>query len=133
MRKSVVGMMMGLSLILSLLFGVTAFAAEKKASAPVEGVYSDFVSSSESGDVSGFRVVILNSGDNYFVIVQYAEGAIPEPVMAKATVKGKSIKFILPNEGRFEAMVTDKGLNFVESFSSAHRNKPRLVKRLLKL
>jgi hypothetical protein len=112
-------------------FTMPSFAAQQKTPAPIEGVYSNLSYSSETGDAEGLRIVILNSGDNYFVVAQCAEGGVPEPVLVPASVKGRSIRFTLP-EGKFEGAITEKGLQLHVSFSSAHKNKPLLVKRLLK-
>jgi len=132
MRSSKNKLFLTIFLSILFLFSVMSFAAQKKTSTSIEGVYSNFVSSSETGDIEGFRIIIINSGDAYFVVAQYAEGGLPEPVLVKATVKDRLIKFKLP-DGNFEGEITNKGLNLTVSFSNAHKNKPILVKRLLGL
>jgi hypothetical protein len=88
--------------------------AQKRApqSAPsVKGIYENFTVGAGSGDLEGMRVVLFTAHDEYYAIVQIAQGGAedPAPEFVKANVKGTKVDFTVGTE-KYTGTVTAAGL-----------------------
>ncbi len=69
----------------------------------------------EAGDVVGTEIFITYSIDQYWALVQNAEGSPSDPILVKAKVQGNRLSFDLPSDspalrGHFEGELKRDGL-----------------------
>ena len=101
--------------VLCLILGTSALAQRRGSRAPTvepTGTYSN-MGGTESGDVGGTRVIVLWSlaGDReqYFVVVQQADGVPGDPELVQARVRGATIEFTL-GDIRYTGTITTTGM-----------------------
>jgi hypothetical protein len=82
------------------------------------GTFSNMEFSPESGDVGGTQITVLLSfaGDReqYFVVMQDAQGVPGDPEMVRATVRGATIEFTI-NSIRYTGTITTAGIRLRSS------------------
>lgn len=93
---------------------VPAALAQKHGAKPalrIQGVYEAFKVGAGSGDLEGMRVVLFTAHDEYYAIVQIAQGGAedPAPEFVKANVKGTKVDFTVGAQ-RYTGTVTAAGL-----------------------
>ena len=95
---------------------VSAAVAQKTAPPSVKGVYENFTVGAGSGDLEGMRVVLFTAHDEYFAIVQVAQGGAedPSPEFVKATVTGTKVEFTVGDQ-KYSGNVTAAGLRINNS------------------
>jgi hypothetical protein len=91
-----------------------AVLAQKRSPRPapvINGIYENFKVGAGSGDLEGMRVVLFTAHDEYYAIVQIAQGGAedPSPEFVKATVKGTKVEFTVGTE-KYTGTVTAAGL-----------------------
>ena len=86
------------------------------------GTFSN-MGGTESGDVGGTHIVVLWSlageREQYFVVVQQAEGVPGDPEMVRATVRGATIEFTLADGLRYTGTITAAGIRLRNSAGSS--------------
>ncbi len=63
----------------------------------VTGLFSNMHWVEEAGDVYGYEVLIVSTGDRYFATFQEAQGMPGPPVVVSVRVSGTTIEFEVPN------------------------------------
>ena len=98
-----------IALLSLLLFTITMGGGTRKT-----GIYSNMRVHQETGDVLGMEVFITYSSngidDQYYALVQIAEGMPSPPNLVEAKVWGDSISFSIPMYGLFKGRITQKEL-----------------------
>lgn len=91
-----------------LVFTLTAFA-QRRGVPPVriEGAYDNLTVGSQSGDLEGMRVILIDGGGGIYAIVQQAEGGVelPAPASTLVTVKGTDVSFSVKFPGHDESQM----------------------------
>ena len=81
-------------LLIVTLWAVLSFAADAQAAQPISRfgifVYSQLCYSAQSGDVDGFRIVLLRLPEGDSVFFEEADGAIMEPLIGNAMIDPKT-------------------------------------------
>ena len=93
---------------------VPAALAQRRSTRPapvINGIYENFKVGAGSGDLEGMRVVLFTAHDEYYAIVQIAQGGAEDPVpeFVKATVKGTKVDFTAGTE-KYTGTLTAAGL-----------------------
>jgi len=101
-------------LISLMCFLIVPAVLAKKPGAPapsITGVYEHFTVGKGSGDLEGMRVVLLNAGNEFYAIVQVAQGGAedPKPEWVPANVKGNTVSFSVGDQ-KYTGTVTVAGL-----------------------
>ncbi len=79
----------------------------------VTGLFSNMHWVEEAGDVYGYEVLIVSTGDAYFATFQEAQGRPDRPVVVSVCVSGTSIEFEIPDSDgprKFRGTVSAKAL-----------------------
>jgi hypothetical protein len=78
------------------------------------GIYTNMRVHQKTGDVLGMEVFITYSSDGiddqYYALVQIAEGMPSAPNLVDAKVWGDSVSFSIPTYGLFKGKITQKEL-----------------------
>jgi hypothetical protein len=95
---------------------VSAAFAQKPAPPAIKGIYENFTVGAGSGDLEGMRVILFTAHDEYFAIVQIAQGGAedPSPEFVKATVTGNKVEFTVADQ-KYTGNVTTAGLRINNS------------------
>lgn len=110
--KLVVRTVLAFAVCMLLVPAILAQGRGRAGSAPaVKGIYENFTVGAGSGDLEGMRVVLFMAHDEYYAIVQIAQGGAEDPVpeMVKATVTGTKVGFVVGSE-TYNGTVTTAGL-----------------------
>jgi len=96
-----------------------SFAATSRGE--IVAIYSDLCFHDEAGDILGTRILLFESYLEYYVVYEQAQGWLESPVIARASVDGDSISFVLPPDG-VAAGFTVSGTLSPEEFSGRMNN-----------
>lgn len=134
----------GLVPVLALLaaLDVSMAAAKAKPKAKPVGweetitVYGDMCAKTADGDLMGLRLFLLDSGSDFYVLLQTAQGELMRPDLGDATVKEGEIRFNIQHDG--EARLSFKGKitpgmitgSFSDGRTDRHKAKTFHFKRL---
>jgi hypothetical protein len=90
---------------------ITAQTRRARSAPAITGVYENFTVGSGSGDLEGMRVALFRAHDEFYAIVQIAQGGAedPAPQLVKANVKGTKIEFTAGSE-TYTGTVSSAGL-----------------------
>ena len=113
--KKIIVALASFAFVLCVLFAVAAIASKLK----ITGMYSDMDQSKETHDIVGTELLIVKCTDNdeYYGVVQIAEGSSQIPFVVKLKIEGNKIEFEDkpdPDEKRmpmkFKGIIYDKGI-----------------------
>lgn len=79
----------------------------------VTGLFSNMHWVEEAGDVYGYEVLIVSTGEAYFATFQEAQGHPDRPVVVSVRVSGAEIEFEVPDSGggrKFQGIVSSQVL-----------------------
>ena len=121
----------------SLALGATLTAAQATTSVDTQtgepaAIYSSVCVHPETGDLLGFRVVVMHFPDTTYIMFQAAEGSMDPPELTEATLYGHTVAFALRKSlrGSFSGTITEKSLRGQLRVASAQEalNLPRQLR-----
>lgn len=98
-----------------LLFGGVCLSAQAADTNLPVGRYGNFKYNSESGDLLGVELQVIQGRSGYFALFQVAQGEREDPVLVPAKVSGATIEMVIPDgvsgyAGGFKATLKGKVL-----------------------
>ncbi|MFI2813265.1 MULTISPECIES: hypothetical protein [unclassified Microbulbifer] len=121
-------------LMLSLLLSVDKSNAAE-GGYPFVGVYSNMFIHEKTQDVLGVEIMIMLSGQDYYVVFQSASGVARPPIVVKASIKKNILRFTVEDRfgysGTFEGEILEGGIKggFLEGQLIEGNKKKALIKR----
>jgi hypothetical protein len=83
------------------------------ADARISGIFTSLKYHEEAGDLLGYEILIVPTGNEWSAVVQVAQGELGVPFVVPVTVKGQTISFPIPDEfggGSFNGKISSKSL-----------------------
>jgi len=97
------------------IFSVSAFAHAEQPN--ITGMFSTFLHSEKSGDISGAEIHIVPNPIGFSAVVQASEGYTGFPEVVSLTVKASTVEFTIPEQsasgfapGKYTGTISNKGI-----------------------
>lgn len=131
MRATYLPSLASLAIILPLLFGSAGVKAQTRPR--ITGTYSNMYYNEKGGDVLGYELKIVYTGDRFQGALQIAEG-VPGPLMlVDIQASGAKISFSIPegtsHAGQFNGAIEKGVLKGAFHFKSGGSDKVELLRR----